>query len=124
MANGIQTFYLRDSKHWLELRKHFPHHHHFNFQGLNTTAFLPQLNYTSVVSSLTFWSIVVDVDGGVVFHVPRMSARWGWSKVYPLDTATSLYTHDLCKCIIKSPPPSPTSPCNYDPDANSFLIFA
>ena len=127
MANGIQTFYLRDSKYWLELRKHFPHHHHFNFQGLNTTAFLPQLNYTSAVSSLTLWSIAVGFDGGIqssTFLVwvpdgigPKL-APWTWP---PLSTPMTCANASSNR---HRTPPSPASPYNCDPDANSSLIFA
>ena len=38
-----------------------------------------------------------------IIHWPRMIARGGWTKAYPSNTAISLCTEDLCKCIVGLP---------------------
>ena len=97
----IQTSYRRQTgKRWEQWSQHRPYWPHFS---IIMRTFLLHFFYLSsqldnlLVSCSKCWM------WRTIIHWPRMIARGGWTKAYPSNTAISLCTEDLCKCIVGLP---------------------
>ena len=108
----IQTSYRRQTgKRWEQWSQHRPYWPHFS---IIMRTFLLHFSIIMRTFLLHFFYLSSQLDNLLVscskcwmwrtiIHWPRMIARGGWTKAYPSNTAISLCTEDLCKCIVGLP---------------------